>query len=89
MKAYIERPIGEFDGAALHWLLIAEPIFKAKHIEPAHYNIRVVELDQLVEVFLTMPSREPGTRGSSGKYLDFVVEIDRSSGLVTRSSFQR
>jgi hypothetical protein len=83
------RPIAQFDGIALHWLLIAEPILKKESIDPGNYIVEVSQRGDSILVYLGVTGRTGTVRGSPGKHPDVVVEIDKATAKVIRWNYQR
>jgi hypothetical protein len=83
------RPIAQFDGIALHWLQIAEPILKKEGIDPGNYIVEVSRRGGSILVYLGVTGRTGTVRGSPGKHPDVVVEIDKATKKVIRWNYQR
>jgi hypothetical protein len=91
----VEKPLAEFDGAALRWLLLAAPEMKHAKVDPARYTIQVEDTDTLIRIYFLAPT--PGMdcrarhmiRGSTGLYLDFIMEIDKSTAKVVSAAWRR
>jgi hypothetical protein len=83
------RVIAEFTGASLKWIHVAQPEFQRRKLNLDNYTVRVVERDDSVVVSLSAPDAVKGTRGSSGRYPAFEVEIDKKDLKVVRSNYVR
>ena len=79
----------EFPGASLKWVHIAEAEFQRKKLDVSNYTISVVEENNSVTVGLSSLDSVPGTRGSSGTYPGYVVEISKKDLKVLRSNYVR
>jgi hypothetical protein len=83
------RVNAEFAGASLKWIHAAEPEFQRRNLNLDKYNVSVVEEDVSVMVSLSAPDAVKGTRGSSGSYPAFEVEISKKDLKVVRSNYVR
>jgi hypothetical protein len=83
------RVIAEFSGASLKWIHVAEPEFQRRKLNLDNYTVRVVEHDDSIVVSLSALNAAKGTRGSSGSYPAFEVEIDKKDLKVVRSNYVR
>jgi hypothetical protein len=83
------RVIAEFTGASLKWIHVAEAEFQRRMLNLDNYTVRVVERDDSVVVSLSALDAVKGTRGSSGSYPAFEVEIDKKDLKVVRSNYVR
>lgn len=81
--------IAEFSGASLKWIHAAEPEFQRRSLDLDKYIVSVAERDDSVLVTLSAPDIVEGTRGSSGSYPSFVVEISKKDLKVVRSNYVR
>ena len=77
----------QFQGAALKWVLIAEPEFRRKHIDLDDWVIVIAELGDTIGVYLERPedAKRPGLRGGGG----FTVEISKQTMKVTSTYYAR
>jgi hypothetical protein len=83
------RVIAEFPGVALKWVKIADVEFARQKLDKNNYKIVVVDTDASIVVILDDLEKLPGTRGSSGKYPGYEVEIRKSDLAIVRSNFVR
>jgi hypothetical protein len=83
------RVIAEFAGAPIKWIHVAEPELRRRHLNLDHYMVSVIEEGDSVTVSLQATDAVEGTRGSSGSYPAFAVEISKTGLKVVRSYYQR
>lgn len=95
-KTPIDQPrypkvMAEFPGASLKWVHIAEPEFQKRGLDLDHYTVYVDEHDNTVDVSLASldANKHASTRGSSGAYPAYDVQIDKAQKKVLRSYYQR
>lgn len=79
----------EFPGASLKWVHIAEAEFQRKKLDVDKYTVSVVEESNSVTVSLSSLDSVPGTRGSSGIYSAYTVEISKKDLKILRSNYVR
>jgi hypothetical protein len=83
------RVIAEFNGSSLKWIHAAEPEFQRRKLDFDNYTVSVVEENDSVTVTLTSSDSVKGTRGSSGTYPGFTVEISKKDMKVVRANYIR
>jgi len=83
------RVIAEFAGASLKWIHVAEPELRRNHLNLDKYMVSVTEEDDSVTVSLLATDAVKGTKGSSGSYPAYAVEISKKDLRVVRSYYQR
>jgi hypothetical protein len=83
------KVVAQFPGASLKWIHIAEPEFQQKHLDLDNYIVTVVEHEDSMGVMLTSRDSKEETRGSSGTFPNFAVEISKKDMKVIRSSYDR
>ena len=83
------RVIAEFTGASLKWIHAAEPEFQRRKLNLDKYIVSVVEQDDSVMVTLSALDAVKGTRGRSGSYPAFEIEIGKKDLKVVRSNYIR
>jgi hypothetical protein len=79
----------ELPGASLKWIHIAEAEFERKKLDVDKYTISVIEETNSVTVGLSSFDSVPGTRGSSGTYPGYLVEISKKDLKILRSNYVR
>jgi hypothetical protein len=83
------KVVAEFSGASLKWIHAAEPEFQQQKLNLDKYIVSVVEEHDSVTVGLRSYDAVEGTRGSSGSYPGFEVEISKKDLKVVRSNYVR
>jgi hypothetical protein len=83
------RPIAQFDGIALHWLAVAEPILRKEGIDPGNYIVEVSQRGTSILVYLGVTGRAGTVHGSPGQHPDVAVEVDNATSTVIRWNDQR
>jgi hypothetical protein len=83
------RVIAEFAGASLKWINVAEPELRRNHLNLDKYIVSVTEEGDSVTVSLLATDAVKGTKGSSGSYPAYAVEISKNDLRVVRSYYQR
>ena len=83
------RSLAEFSGASLKWVHAAEPEFQRRHLNLDKYIVSVAEQDDSVVVTISATDAVEGSRGSSGSYPAYEVEIRKRDMKVVRSNYVR
>lgn len=81
--------MAEFTGASLKWIRAAEPEFQRRKLPLEKYMVSVVDQDDSVVVDLTSLDSAKRTRGSTGSYPGYEVEIRKKDLKVVRSNYIR
>ena len=79
----------EVPGRSLKWIRIAEPHFAQKGFKLERYTIVVFEDDEHVAVILRSFDANPMSRGSSGTYPGYEVEISKKTMKITNGHYVR
>jgi hypothetical protein len=87
----MNRPkvLAEFKGSSLKWIHAADPAFRREKLDLDNYIVSVVEQEDSVIVLLTSPDSVEGSRGSTGKYPGYEVEIRKKDLKIIRSNYER
>jgi len=83
------KMMAEFPGASLKWVRAAEPEFQQKKLDLDKYTVLVVEREDSVTVILKSTDSVEGSRGSTGKYPGYEVEISKKDLKILRSNYVR
>src|ERR1700676_1390359 len=83
------KVVAQFPGSSLKWIHIAEPEFQQKHLELDNYTVTVVEHEDSMDVMLRSHDSKEETRGSSGTFPGYEVEISKKDMKVVGSNYSR
>jgi hypothetical protein len=79
----------EFAGSFVKWILAAEPEFKRRGIDLDHYIVSMLDEKDSVTISLRSFDSTETSRGSSGSFPGFEVEISKKNSKVMRSNYVR
>jgi hypothetical protein len=83
------KVVAQFPGSSLKWIHIAEAEFQQKQLDLDNYTVTVVEHEESMDVILRSHDSKEETRGSSGTFPGYEVEISKKDMKVVGSNYSR